>query len=66
MKNERPIADCLNVLNRDIRLMNMALTKREQPKKLDELFSVLDQIAAQAVSQLVSEKTETLYQEAHC
>jgi hypothetical protein len=46
--------------------MNIALAKREQPKKLDELFSVLDRITAQAVTQLVTEKSETLYQEAHC
>ena len=66
METERPIKNCLTVLNRDIRLMNMALTKREQPTKLVELFSILDRIAEQAGSQVYSEKSETTYQEAHC
>ncbi len=66
METERPIKDCLAMLNRDIRIMNLAQAKKEPTSSIAELFAVLDQIQENAVRQLVTEPVAAVYQEVHC
>lgn len=66
METERPIKDCLNLMKRDIRLINLAQNKRASSDTLAELTSVLDRMAEIARSQSVSERERVVFQEAHC
>lgn len=66
METERPIKDCLKLLQRDMRLLNLAAPKREITDEKAELFSVLDSMAELAAAQLKVAKEQTSYQEAHC
>ncbi len=66
MDTERPIKDCLKLLKRDMRLVNLAQPKREITDEKAELFSVLDSMAELATAQLKIAKEQVSYQEAHC
>lgn len=66
METERPIKDCLNLMKRDIRLINLAQEQRETSNKLAELYDVLERMAEIAKSQSVTERERVVFQEAHC
>jgi hypothetical protein len=67
MENERPIKDCLKLIKRDMRLLNLAQPKREITDEQAELFNVLNSMVDLASAQLkVSREITGSYQEAHC
>ena len=64
--NERPIKDCLKMLQRDIRLMNLAAEKQAPKNDMAELHDVLDRMIQLATAQVIAETRQDVYQEAHC
>ena len=66
METERPIKDCLALLKRDMRLLNLAKEKREITNTQAELFSVLNGMTDVATAQLKVAREQASYQEVHC
>jgi hypothetical protein len=60
------VTECLKMLSRDIRLINLASKKQAPQSEIVELQSVLNKMLELATSQIITEKSQVVYQEAHC